>query len=240
VTQKSLIMIVDDEESIRSALVTFLNHLGYVTEDYATGEDAIRRIQDHVPDLILLDVVLSEDAMSGMSGIEVCRVLREREKFIPIIMLTSYPEWQVESLGQGAIAFITKPWDNNMLATQIRSTLSAVNRIRQETRPTSATYKNSQIIIGELDIDLVNFRASYKGEQISFTPIEFSVLAFLARNPDRQWTREALLNNVWDYSWDGYERTVDRHIAAIRRKLKLRRNELIETVHGVGYRLVSQ
>jgi DNA-binding response OmpR family regulator len=80
---------------------------------------------------------------------------------------------------------------------------------------------------------------SKDGEQIDFTPIEFALLAFLARNPNRGWTREQLLNHVWDTSWVGYERTVDRHIAAIRRKLGLDRDELIETVHGIGYRLVT-
>jgi len=80
---------------------------------------------------------------------------------------------------------------------------------------------------------------SRAGPQIDLTPIEFALLAFLARSPNRHWTREELLNHVWDYSWVGYERTVDRHVAALRRKLKLERDELIETVHGVGYRLVQ-
>jgi len=236
---KPFIMIVDDEVSIRTALASFLQHLGYEVEVFGTGEDAVQHVNEREPDLILMDVVLHEDSNKGMSGIEACRHLRMREQFIPIIMLTSYPEWQVESLGQGAIAFVTKPWDNNMLANQIRSTLSAVRRIRQETTPRPQP-ENTHIQVNEtLAIDLVNFSVTYQNQQLSLTPIEFSVLAFLARNPNRQWTREELLNHVWDYSWDGYERTVDRHIASIRRKLKLRRNELIETVHGVGYRLVT-
>jgi DNA-binding response OmpR family regulator len=77
------------------------------------------------------------------------------------------------------------------------------------------------------------------GQEVDLTPIEFALLAFLARSPNREWTREQLLNKVWGYEWVGYERTVDRHIAAIRRKLKLGRDELIETVHGLGYRLVD-
>lgn len=235
---KSFVMVVDDEQSIRTALSSFLHHLGYEVETFDTGESALARVETREPDLILMDVVLHEDINDGMSGIEACRQLRLREQFIPIIMLTSYPEWQVESLGQGAIAFITKPWDNNMLASQIRSTLSAVRRIRQETNPQSLSDESTIIISDDLTIDLLNFSVWHQDQQLSLTPIEFSVLAFLARNPNRQWTREELLNHVWDYSWEGYERTVDRHIAAIRRKLKLRRNELIETVHGVGYRLV--
>lgn len=237
--EKPVIMVVDDELAIRTALTSFLGHLGYAVEAYETGEEALQRVEVHEPDLILMDVVLSEESNHAMSGIEACRRLRMREQFIPIIMLTSYPEWQVESLGQGAIAFVTKPWDNNMLASQIRSTLSAVRRIRLETTPAPQQEKTTIIINDDLKIDLINFSVSYQGQQLNLTPIEFSVLAFLARNPNRQWTREELLNHVWDYSWDGYERTVDRHIAAIRRKMKLRRNELIETVHGIGYKLVT-
>lgn len=78
-----------------------------------------------------------------------------------------------------------------------------------------------------------------RGAQLDLTPIEFALLAFFARNPNRHWTREELLDRVWGYTWVGYARTVDRHVAALRRKLGLERDELIETVHGVGYRLVG-
>lgn len=234
------ILIVDDQENIRSALSTFLARMGYHIDTAATGLEALALVDKQEPDLVLLDVVLDERDQSQMSGLEVCRRLRAREHFIPIIMLTSYPEWQVESLGQGAIAFVTKPWDNNALANQIRATLGAVSHIRREMVPSSAS-KNSQLQVhGDIQIDLEHFRVSRTGQQIDLTPIEFALLAFLARNPNRHWTREELLNHVWDYSWAGYERTVDRHVAALRRKLKLERDELIETVHGVGYRLLQE
>jgi len=171
-----------------------------------------------------------------MSGIEVCQAVRERPHFIPIIMLTSHNEWQVESLGQGAIAFIQKPWDNTSLITQIRSTLSAVQHIRDETKANAAT--RTITIPPDLTIDLTRFQVNRGTQQIDLTPIEFALLAFLAQHPNRQWTRDDLLDHVWDDSWAGYPRTVDRHIAAIRRKLKLKRDELIQTVHGIGYRLV--
>ena len=228
------ILLVDDEESIRSALSTFLQRVGFSIEVAASGEEALQKVASVDPDLIILDVILNEADPSAMSGIEVCRLVRQRDRFIPIIMLTSYPEWQVESLGQGAIGFITKPWDNNALVTQIRTTLNAVQHIRNEQKNQS----HDKIKIGDsLEIDLTHFRVSLAGEQIDLTPIEFALLAFLARHPERQWTREELLNHVWDDTWAGYPRTVDRHIAALRKKLKLQRDELIETVHGVGYRL---
>jgi len=232
------ILVVDDETSIRTALATFLQRAGFVVDVVASGEEALHIINQNEPDLVLLDVVLNETDASAMSGIEVCRHLRQRTRFVPIIMLTSYPEWQVESLGQGAIAFITKPWDNNALLSQIRTTLGAVRHIRNETGQ-SPGHSAQLNVTPDINIDLLNFRVSVRGEQIDLTPIEFALLAFLARHPDRQWTREELLNHVWDDSWAGYPRTVDRHVAALRRKLKVERDELIETVHGIGYRLVT-
>lgn len=229
------ILIVDDEDAIRSALGTFLSRLGYQVVEANTGEGALRMVEQEEPDLILLDVVLDESDPEQMSGIEVCRALRQRPRFIPIIMLTSYPEWQVESLGQGAIAFITKPWDNNALATQIRTTLGAVAHIRQE----QSNKGNILDVYKDLRIDLDQFRVKRGENDIDLTPIEFALLTFLAKNPNRQWSREALLDRVWGVEWAGYPRTVDRHIAALRRKLSLDRDELIETVHGVGYRLVT-
>jgi two-component system alkaline phosphatase synthesis response regulator PhoP len=154
-------------------------------------------------------------------------------------MLTSYTEWQIESLGQGAIAFVAKPWDANALLGQIRSTLNAVAQIRQDVLRLAADPQTNMILkIHDIQIDLAHYRVSRGGEEIDLTPIEFALLTFLARSPHREWTREQLLDQVWGYDWVGYQRTVDRHIAALRRKLRLGRDELIETIHGTGYRLI--
>ena len=236
--EKPLILVVDDEDAIRSALNTFLSRIGFRVDLAASAEAARVAIEQHEPDLILLDVVLNEGDADALSGIDLLRVVRQRERFVPVIMLTSYPEWQVESLGQGAIAFITKPWDNNALAGQIRATLGAVAQIRSETQPTPQD--TVMILPPATRIDLGGMRVVHNGREVDLTPIEFALLAFFARNPNRYWTREELLDRVWGYDWDGYPRTVDRHIAALRRKLKVSRNELIETVHGVGYRLVVE
>lgn len=234
---KPLILVVDDEEAIRSALNTFLGRVGFRVALAATANEALEQVDEVEPDLILLDVVLDESDPNAMSGIDLCKAVRQRDRFIPIIMLTSYPEWQVESLGQGAIAFITKPWDNNALAGQIRATLGAVSHIRAETTPTPND--NTLTIPPGTTIDLDRLRVIHDGREVDLTPIEFALLAFFAKNPNRYWSREQLLDQVWGYDWDGFPRTVDRHIAALRRKLRLPRNELIETVHGVGYRLVT-
>jgi two-component system phosphate regulon response regulator PhoB len=237
--QKPRILLVDDEEAIRSALANFLGRMGFHVQTAATGEHALACVETHEPDLILLDVVLNETDPTALSGLDVCRQLRKRDRFVPIIMLTSYPEWQVESLGQGAIAFITKPWDNNALVGQIRATLNAIQHVRREA-PTPANSAQMLRVRDDIIIDLTHFRVSVGGQQVDFTPIEFALLTFFVRNPNRYWTREELLNHVWGYNWVGYARTVDRHVAAVRRKLRLERDELIETVHGVGYRFVQE
>jgi two-component system response regulator MtrA len=239
---RPLILAVDDQENIRSALNTLLGRAGFRVELAHSASTAMEAVRRHNPDLVLLDVVLDESTPNALSGLDVLRAIRTLPRFIPVIMLTSYTEWQVESLGQGAIAFCTKPWEANALISQIRTTLNAVAAIRQDAlRHASAAAPNQdiEIHIDDLVINLTHYRVTKGSAEIDFTPLEFALLAFLARHPNREWTREQLLNQVWGYEWVGYERTVDRHIAAIRRKLKLQRDELIETVHGLGYRVVT-
>ncbi|MBZ0286534.1 MAG: response regulator, partial [Anaerolineae bacterium] len=130
--ERPVILVVDDEESIRSALATLLGRAGFTVHMAGSGAEALNRIREQMPDLVLLDVVLDEANPNAMSGLDVLRNLRAFERFVPVIMLTSYTEWQVESLGQGAIAFVTKPWDANALIGQIRATLNAVAQIRRD------------------------------------------------------------------------------------------------------------
>jgi DNA-binding response OmpR family regulator len=236
--ERPVILVVDDEESIRSALTTLLGRAGFSVRIATSGAEALNSIREQMADLVLLDVVLDEANPNTISGLDVLRSIRTFERFIPVIMLTSYTEWQVESLGQGAIAFVTKPWDANALIGQIRTTLNAVAQIRRDAVQ-AVGEKDGLLHIQDIEIDLTRYRVFRAKQEIDLTPIEFALLTFLARSPNREWTREQLLDQVWGYEWAGYPRTVDRHVAALRRKLRLRRDELIETVHGTGYRLIS-
>jgi DNA-binding response OmpR family regulator len=231
------ILIVDDEEAIRSALSTLLLRAGFAVFSASNAHGALDTLRSQpLLDLVLLDVVLDETNPHSQSGLDILRAIRAFERFIPVIMLTSYTEWQLESLGLGAIAFVTKPWESNALLGQIRATLNAVAQIKRDA--IQSVESRPILHIDDLQIDTEHYRVSRAGKEIDLTPLEFALLAFLARNPNREWTREQLLNQVWGYEWVGYERTVDRHIAALRRKLKLGRDELIETLHGRGYRLL--
>jgi DNA-binding response OmpR family regulator len=235
--QRPTILVVDDDESIRSALATLLGRTGFSVQLAADGPAALASIRERVPDLALLDVVLDETNPNSMGGLDVLRAIRALDRFVPVIMLTSYAEWQVESLGQGAIAFVTKPWDANALMSQIRTTLNAVAHIRREAAQANGS-GDGVLRVHDVEIDVTHLRVFRASQEIDLTPLEFALLAFLARYPDREWSREQLLDQVWGYEWVGYPRTVDRHIAALRRKLHLQRDEMIETMHGIGYRLV--
>ncbi len=232
-----IVVVIDDEQAIRSALTTLLGRSGFDVRPASNAADGLALIRSVSPQLILLDIVLDESNPQAQNGLEVLRAIRTLDSFIPVIMLTSYTEWQVESLGLGAIAFVTKPWDADALVGQIRATLNAVAHIRQDALRRVDAPLTGSIVIQDIEIDTVRYRVSKAKKEVDLTPLEFALLTFLVRNPDRDWTREALLEEVWGYEWVGYPRTVDRHVAAIRRKLNLDRDELIETVHGSGYRL---
>lgn len=232
-----VIVIIDDEQAIRSALHDLLAREQFTVFAAASAAEGILLVRQRAPHLVLLDIVLDESNPSVNNGLAVLRVIRQMPQFIPVIMLTSYTEWQVESLGLGAIAFITKPWDAAALVNQIRATLNAIAHVRRDTLASDHPL-TSVIRVRDIEIDPARYRVMRAGKDIDLTPLEFALLTFLARSPQQEWTREQLLEQVWGYEWMGYPRTVDRHVAAIRRKLALERDELIETIHGSGYRLV--
>jgi DNA-binding response OmpR family regulator len=231
------LVVIDDDEAIRSALTTLLTRAGFKVHTANNAKDGLALVKAVNPHLVLLDIVLDESKPNTNNGLDVLRNIRAMENFIPVMMLTSYTEWQVESLGLGALAFVTKPWDAEALVSQIRATLNAVAQIRKDALKLVNDTAKDILKVRDIEIDLSRYRVFRKGREVDLTPLEFALLAFLARSPDQEWTREALLEQVWGYEWVGYPRTVDRHVAAIRRKLNLDRDELIETVHGSGYRL---
>ena len=215
------ILIVEDDDAIAKPLAEGLRREGFEVTRVATGEDAL---DASLPDLVLLDLRLP-----GIDGTEVCRRLRARSD-VPIIVVTAKGEEvdRVVLLELGADDYIVKPFGFRELLARIRA-------VMRRARPGS---DRSQIRVGELEIDVRGRRASLGDDSLSLTTKEFDLLALLASEPGNVVSRQRILREVWDTEWFGPTKTVDVHVASLRKKLG--EPAWIETVRGVGLRLVPQ
>jgi two-component system, OmpR family, response regulator RegX3 len=213
------ILVVEDEDAIADPLVAGLQREGYDVARVATGEGAL---EAPPADLVLLDLRLPD-----IDGLDVCRRLRERSR-VPIIVLTARGEEadRVVGLELGADDYVVKPYGLRELIARIR----AVTR-----RAVSTGGTDGPLRAGELEVDERARRATLAGRELELTPKEFELLAALARDPGAALSRQRLLAEVWQTSWYGSSKTIDVHVAALRRKLG--DPGLIETVRGVGFRL---
>ena len=212
------VLIVEDERSIAEPLAEGLRREGFEVEWTATGAAALEADE---PDVVLLDLRLPD-----MDGLDVCRSIRARSD-VPIIIVTARGEEpdRVVGLELGADDYVVKPFGLRELIARIR----AVTR-RGRTAPA-----DGPVQVGELEVDPRARRVRLSGRELDLTPKEFDVLAMLARDPGAVVSRRRLLDEVWETSWYGSTRTIDVHVAALRRKLG--DAGWIETVRGVGFRL---
>ncbi len=213
------LLVVEDEDSIAEPLVEGLRAEGFEVTRVATGQAAL----DAPPfDLVLLDVRLPD-----IDGFDVCRELRARSD-VPIIMVTAKGEEidRVVGLELGADDYVVKPFGLRELVARIRA-VSRRTSGRQEVRET--------LVVGELEVDVPARRATLGGQELPLTLKEFDLLALLASEPGVVVERQRILREVWDTTWYGSSKTVDVHVAALRKKLG--DPTLIETVRGVGLRL---
>ncbi|HVG19579.1 MAG TPA: response regulator transcription factor [Blastocatellia bacterium] len=221
------VVIVEDDEDIADSIRYNLEREGFRVRVAVTGEAALNLILDRPPNLILLDLNLPH-----MSGFEMCRRLRAEAATarVPILMLTARTEEADKVLGLniGADDYITKPFGMRELVARVNAVLRRADGLEPE-RP---IFDN-----GVLRIDPASFSVRYKGRDVRLTRKEFALLAELARNQGRVMTREVLLDRVWSLSYYGDSRTLDVHIRRLRQKLA--DPSLIETVTGVGYRLLD-
>ena len=221
------IVIVEDDEDIAESIRYNLEREGFRVRVAATGEDALNLILDRPPNLILLDLNLPH-----MSGFEMCRRLRAEAPTarVPILILTARTDESDKVLGLniGADDYITKPFGMRELVARVNAVLRRADGLDTE-RP---IYDN-----GELTIDQATFSVRFKGREVRLTRKEFALLSELARNQGRVMTRETLLDRVWSMSYYGDSRTLDVHIRRLRQKLG--ESSLIETVTGIGYRLLD-
>ncbi|GIQ69369.1 DNA-binding response regulator [Xylanibacillus composti] len=227
------ILVVDDEERIRRLLRMYLEKEGYMIEEAEDGETALRKALDHNYDLILLDVMLP-----GIDGVEVCERVRQ-EKATPIIMLTAKGEEsnRVQGFEVGADDYVVKPFSPREVIYRVKAILR---------RSSSTAYlatdpgTSNNIVFPHLVIEHDAHRVTAGGQEISLTPKEYELLHYLAGSPDKVFSREDLLKDVWNYEFFGDLRTVDTHVKRLREKLNKVSPEaaaMITTVWGVGYKL---
>ena len=225
--EKKCILIVEDERAIVEILKFNLKREGYDTLEALDGEAGLELARTEDPDLILLDVMLPK-----MNGFDICKNLREAGSTVPIIMLTAREEEtdKVFGLEAGADDYMTKPFNILELKARIRALLRRAGSAEKKAPGNTLT-------IGSITLDLDARNAYRGGELADLTAKEFDVIEFLMRNPNRVYSREALLDTIWAYEYRSDIRTVDVHIRRLREKLEENPAEpkYILTKWGVGY-----
>jgi len=220
------ILLVEDDASVREAVAMALEGDGHRVETAVSGDEALGKWRQSRPDLILLDVMLP-----GADGLEVCRAVRSEDQ-VPIIMLTARSDTidVVVGLESGADDYVTKPFETRVLLARIKALLR-----RQSRDP------HDQVVrYGEVVVDPLGMTVTRRGTEVHLSPTELRLLLELVRRPGQVFTRTALLEAVWDYSYLGDSRLVDVCVQRLRAKVEADPSQpaLIQTVRGVGYKLV--
>lgn len=224
------ILVVEDEENILEAIKYSLSKEGYEVYGASDGEIGLEKAKELSPNLVILDVMLP-----SLDGFEVCRILR-KDMDVPVFMLSAKSEEidRVVGLEIGADDYITKPFSMRELMARVRNALRRAN----EERGNANSSKSEKIVAGELEINLASHMVRLSGMPIEMKPREFSLLALLASNAGRAYSRDQILESLWGHAYIGDVRTVDVHVRWIREKIEddPSRPTKIVTVRGVGYR----
>jgi two-component system response regulator RegX3 len=224
------ILVVDDEAAIRETVGYALRGEGYEVSDAADGEEALEVARSNGFDVLILDLMLPK-----LSGVEVCRRLRA-ESDVPILLLTAKDAEvdRVLGLEAGADDYVTKPFSMAELVSRVR----AILRRRQLDRSASGGVVHR---VGGMTLDLVRYGAQVEGRAVNLTRSEFKLLALLAAEPERVFSRREIMQHLWESSYVGDQRACDIHVSNIRKKIERdpTRPERLLTVRGVGYRLVA-
>ncbi|MCS4485673.1 response regulator transcription factor [Staphylococcus americanisciuri] len=225
------VLVVDDEHSIVTLLKYNLEQAGYLIEIAQDGEEALEKVDEVKPDIIVLDLMLPKK-----DGIEVCKMIRANKNSVPILMLTAKDDAfdRVLGLELGADDYMTKPFSPREVVARVKAILRRVNAAEWQ-----QDNEDEDIHIGALRIRPEFFEV-YRGDQlVELTPKEFELLLYLIERQGRVITREHMLNSVWNYEFAGDSRIVDVHISHLREKLEEnpKKPQLIKTVRGLGYKL---
>jgi len=222
------ILVVEDEPQIAALVRDYLQHAGFAVLHAADGEAGLTLARARRPDAIVLDL-----GLPIVDGLDVVRALR-RDSTVPIVILTARGDEtdRVAGLELGADDYVVKPFSPKELVARVRAVL---RRVEAAARPAE------RLVAGDLELDLPRRRVTVGGRPIQLTPTEFELLATLAREPGRVFTRGQLLDAVHGFSLETYERAIDGHVKNLRRKLEPDPGapRHVRTVHGVGYALAE-
>jgi DNA-binding response OmpR family regulator len=226
----SRILVVEDEAAISDAVTYALREAGYEVDAVGDGADALEQARTRRYDLMVLDLLLP-----GVPGVEVCARLRAEQNDLPILMLTALDSEhdRVEGLDTGADDYVTKPFSVAEVVSRVRSHL----RRRELDRARSSNV----IKVGGLQLDVARHSASVDGKPMLLTRSEFRLVALLASEPGKPFTREQLIRHLWESDFVGDRRAIDVHVSNLRRKIEqdARKPRRLVTVRGVGYKLVA-
>ncbi len=221
------ILVVDDDIKTVELVRLYLNRDGFKVITAYDGNEAIRLARELHPDLIVLDLMLP-----GCDGLQVCQILRQ-ESEVPIIMLTAMTteDDKLAGLSLGADDYVTKPFSPKELAARVQAVLRRL--------PDDAVFRGpSEIVVDNLKLNLLRHEAHFYDRMLLLTPVEYKLLAVLAREPGRTFSRAQLIEKVLGFDYDGFDRTIDVHILNLRRKLEPdpTHPRYIITVYGAGYK----
>jgi DNA-binding response OmpR family regulator len=233
--RKISLLVVEDDENISSAISEYFSRAGYTVKTVEDGLMGVKTALEDPPDAVVLDLMLPK-----MDGLAVCRELREKVNYLPILMLTAKDDVVDKVLGleMGADDYITKPFSLRELEARIKSVL----RRSRHASSNDGSKDEAPIIRGRLRIDPARREVTIGERQVDLTPKEFDLLRLFAANPGRVFPRKYLLEKIWDYSYEGYDRTIDSHINRLRAKIEANPEnpQMVLTVWGIGYKFSDE
>ena len=223
---KQVIMVVDDDENIAQLVRLYLEKEGFELVSFSRGDSALTAFKSNPPALLLLDIMLP-----GMDGWQVCRAIRQISS-IPIIMLSAKDETfdKVLGLELGADDYIVKPFDTKEVIARIKAVYRRVGQSSGEAEIKEVKYD-------KLSVNMTRYELRVNGQVLDTPPKELELLFHLASNPNRVYTRDQLLDEVWGFEYYGDSRTIDVHVKRLREKLEgVSDKWALKTVWGVGYK----
>lgn len=222
------VLIVDDNKSIRTMVADYLAARGYEVVQASDGIKGLDYGLSSDANLIILDVV-----MPGIDGVRLCKLLRDKGVTTPIIMLTEKATITDKEAGYGVGVddYLAKPFSPRELELRIES-------LQRRTQASAQTPEQKILKRGEMEIDLTKHIVRVAGNEIVLTPIEFNILQLLASAPGHVYSRQDLLNSIWDTAYEGYKRNIDPHVNRLRTKIEEnpKRPKYVLTVWGIGYK----